>query len=70
MKTKSKEIKKVVCNRCGNEEHLYSDMYFPFSKIRVHLCDICQVGIMFGLRLDSERMLRLGLKDYADPYIK
>jgi hypothetical protein len=45
------------CSRCGNKSHEYCSLYFPFSKIRVYLCDLCYFGLSLGLKFDIEKIM-------------
>ena len=45
------------CDRCGNKSHNYGSLYFPVSKIRIHLCDVCFYGLAMGLKFDIEKLL-------------
>lgn len=52
--SKKKKEEKVVCDRCGNHEHIRCSLWFAFKKVRIYLCDICWLGLCVGLKLDIE----------------
>ena len=51
---KEKEVK-IVCDRCGNHDHIRCSLWFAYIKVRITLCDICFYGLSMGLKFDIEK---------------
>ena len=43
----------TVCDRCGNDLSKGDFMHhYPFRKLYIHLCHICNLGLMYGFWRD------------------
>ena len=50
---KIKEKPKQLCDRCGNDL-MFGDfmIHLPYKNIYIHLCHVCNQGMMYGFWRD------------------